>query len=532
MGKNHFIETGKQSFLKIASRFSLWGMFAAFFAYSVLYVASRSFWIDESMLAISIMESGLSPFEPLTAHNQISPWGFVLITRLVSALFGAGDLQFRLPGILVYFTAMGAFFLFLRKRFGVMIAFAFTFVMLSNPLLLRYSTEFKHYVYEFSFSILLLISYLEMREKTPGAVYVYAISAGLSIFFGISIIIIIAAIFTAGMLLRMKLSIKKAFLSGWFYLHLLFFAVFLVWYTVSITPNLKYNLLNYPHIYNVDLDFSKLWNVTHWGKAYNILLSSILEPHGVIFLLSITVAGFLYFADAIDLRSPIITIPVLIYLFVYLLNFAGLYPILLDRHLLFILPVVYLLFAFLVHQLAALAKNQSVKIIISVVLISFSTRILVDNHTRNLFFFQEIKPVLENLQTSDKVFLYFSAQPGYNWYKYSLYKRLPEPVNPDVNPVSSPRISRDEMQSNLEELITKPGAWPAVVQLTTTDKAIIYDRYLADRIISAGQSKVIFSHRSGLQMRTILEETCELTYFESRKGALILDANCVQVISN
>jgi len=532
MGGRNFLETEKQSFCKIVNKYGFAVMFVAFLAFSIFYLASRSFWIDESMVAVSIVKSGLSPFEPLKAYNQVSPWGFVLTTKFVSYLFGAGDLQFRLPGIIVYFTSLCYFYQFTKRHFGNLIAFTFAFMMLSNPLLLYYSTEFKHYVYEFSFTIFLLISYLEMHEKKPRAEAIYAISTGFSIFFGISIIFVTASIFAIEMLLRLKVSVKNTFKSKWLFLHLLYFAVFLIWYFISITPNLQNNLMNYPNVYDVTTDISKLWNIGYWGKPIIILQSSILIPHSIIFFLCVIFSVLLTKTRIFILNNPIIFTPVLIYLIMYFLNFIGKYPILKERHLLFVLPTIYLVFAFLIHKLTNLANTKSVKYMISVLLVSLSTYYLVDYQEKNQFFFQELKPVLANLNPSDKVFLYFSAQPAYNWYKQSLYNNLPKPINPDVNTISGPMISLDEMESHLEESLTKPGAWPSIAKLTKSKKRDVYHNYLANLIIGEGKSKVVFSHRSDTEMRNLLLETCNVTIFSSKYGSYIYDVNCLHGIQN
>ncbi len=55
----------KSAFLKFIDKYGLAVLFLVFFLYSVFYVASRSFWIDESMVALSIVKSGISPFVPL-----------------------------------------------------------------------------------------------------------------------------------------------------------------------------------------------------------------------------------------------------------------------------------------------------------------------------------------------------------------------------------------------------------------------------------------------------------------------------------
>lgn len=528
MKGNRIVAIDKKPFITFLDRYILIIILLAFLAYSVFVVAARSFWIDESMVALAIVQSGISPFEPLVAHNQVSPWGFVMITRLVEALFGAGDLQFRIPGILVYLTAVGYFSQFIKRRYGLLVASAITITMLANPLLLRYSTEFKHYLYEFSFVIFLLISYFEMKENITRAKYIYTFSLGLSLFFGVSIIFVVASIFTTEMLSRLKYSFKTGILSHWLLLNLVFFTLFAIWYFASVTPNLKYNLLNYPHIYNVDLGPGNLLNLNHWAKVLVVIITSILIPQSIALLVCLLAVVYLRIKKKITLNRPIFLIPVLVYLFIYLLNFAGFYPILLDRHLLFILPTFYLLFAYALSQFTAIFNKNMFRLIAFFIVVGFSALTLADYHIHNQFFFQEIKPVLKTIKTSDRVFLYFSAQPGYDWYKYSLYPNLPEPVNPHVNAATGLRIPLEEMEANLPKLITEPGAWPTIALLTTTDNSIIYEQYLESQIKAAGKSLLVISHRSGIQLRDLLKESCGLKGLEVKRGAAVYEVDCRQ----
>jgi hypothetical protein len=427
----------------------------------------------------------------------------------------------------MYFGSMGYLAAYLKRRYSLTIALAFSFVILANPLLLRYSTEFKHYLYEFSFASILLTSYFEILNKNQRAKFIYALSACLSIFFGISIIFVISAIFCVEMLRRLKLSFKKPFRSKWFLFHGLIFAGFLVWYIVSITPNLSFNLLNYPQIFNVDLGPGNLTNFSHWIKLLVTINSSILTPMSLLLLLSMIACIYLFLSRKITrLDFSIIAIPFVIYFLIYALNFAGKYPILLDRHSLFVLPSVYHLFVYLVYKLKTALTNRIIHSLLLIMLVGFSAGALIDFHLKGEFFFQEIKPVLKILHPTDKVFLYFSAQPGYNWYKLSLYKDLPIPLNPEVNVESGPAIPLEVMEARLPELITESGAWPAIALLTTTENYEIYANYLTEQIMQAGHSKVIVSHRSGLELRNILDEKCDFTYFEKKKGAYILDVTC------
>ena len=515
------------TFSNFIENYSLPVLYLAFFLYSIIYVASRSFWLDESMVALSIVESGISPFEPLKVHNQVSPWGFVLITKLVILLFGAGDLQFRLPGTMMYFGSMGYLACYFKRRYGLTVALVFSFIILANPVLLRYSTEFKHYVYEFSFAIILLTSYFEILNNNQHAKYIYGISALLSIFFGISIIFVIAAIFGVEMLRRLKLSYKKTFQAKWFLFHGLVFAGFLIWYIVSITPNIYFNLINYPHYFNFTLGPENILNVNYWGKLLNILNSVLIENLSIILIICFLSCLFLFFAKIISqLNFSIISLPFIIYLLIYFLNFAGKYPILAVRHSLFVLPAIYHLFAYLTFKLQAAIKIKVFQFILCALLIGISAGTLLDHHTQGKIFVQEIKPVLNSIHPTDKVFLYFSAQPGYQWYKLTLYQDLPIPLNPEVNAETGLGIPVEEMQSNLPELITKHGAWPAIARLTSIDDTEIYAKYLTDQISQVKQSKVIVSHRKGLDLQRNLAKKCDFTVIERNISAYILSVNC------
>jgi len=478
------------------------------------------------MVALAIVNSGLSPFEPLTLHNQASPWGFVLITKLMAFLFGPGDLQFRLPGILLYFCAVSYLTQYWKRRFGNLFAFSFAFILLFNPFLLRYSTEFKHYIFEFSFAIFILVGYLEYRQGLRRGILVYSLAVALSLFFGISIIIVVSAVFTVEIISMLRISFRKAITSRWLFSHAAFFILFLVWYFVSITPNLKFNIQNYQNFFGIELDPAKLIDADHWESVYEILGSCILPAHSIIFQLSGLSAILLWIAGIMDLRKPSVTFFPLTYLFVYALNLLGLYPILLDRHLMFILPSLYLIYGFLADKLSGLFNSHTIRAAFFVILMGISSISLIDAHLNRSFFFQEFKPLLKTLAPSDRVFVHFAAQPGYYWYKEILYPWLPDPLNPPVNAQSGPKISSEKMREDFEKYFILPGAFPAVAQLTMTEDAHLYNEYMLNHIISAGKSKLVVSHRTGTQLRNMIGDVCEYTYFARTKASYILEISC------
>lgn len=498
-----------------------------FFAYSLFYVARRSFWIDEAMAALAIVNSGLSPFKPLAVYNQVSPWGFVLITRLMQALFGAGDLQFRLPGLVFYFAGMAALGRYLKRYFGLAAAAGILVAMLANPLLLRYSTEFKHYIYEFTFAIFLLVNYLRVKTGEPRAMQAYSVSLMLSIFFGISTLFVVASIFTIETFMRLRSSIRDYFKSGWLFLHAAYGVVFVMWYFLSITPNLRNNLINYPHIYGVDLGWANLTSMSHWAKVLQNAIFSLFVPQSVFLL--VCLAGLLLFNLRV-LRArdwAVLGAPVLVYLYIYAANFMGVYPILTDRHLLFTLPMFYILFALALSKTSSLFSSKILRAAPAFLLTGMSLVSLVIAHRGNQFFFQEIKPVLAEVAPDDDLFIYFSAQPGYEWYRYSLFPDLPDALNPPVNTDSGPRFSQEEMAENLPARIRETGAWPAIAYLTQTDQAFLYEEYIGDMVIRARHSLLLISHRSGKFLRNYLEdEACLVKRVFGLRGASIYTVDC------
>lgn len=500
----------------------------AFFLYSAMFVARRSFWIDESMVALALVNSELSPFVPTTLYNQVAPWGFMLITRLSQIFFGAGDLQFRLPGLVFYTFGMIILARYLKQRFNLATASAITIAMLANPLLLQYSTEFKPYVYEFTFAILVLVSFLKMEDGDSHAFRVYSASILLSIFFSISTVFIIGAVFLIEGIKQVRMPPKEFFTSRWFILHLVYGILFLAWYMLSITPNLRFNLMNYPHIYSVDLGPDNLTNLAHWGKVLVNAILSMLVPQSILFLLCLIGLLFNPKHEKSPSNKAFLIIPILVYGLIYAANFTGFYPILIDRHLLYTLPVFYLLFAYSLNNLISCFNHKMLKAAAPAVLIVMAMTTLAIHHLNNKFFFQELKPVLTEIQPDDDVFIYFTAQPGYDWYKLTQYPELPEPLNTRVNPASGPRLPIEDLASDLSERIMDVGAWPAMAYLTQTDDAYLYDEdYLGEMIKEKGNSLLLISHRSGKLLREYLQEPCEIERVISRRGASIFSVSCV-----
>jgi hypothetical protein len=214
-------------------------------------------------------------------------------------------------------------------------------------------------------------------------------------------------------------------------------------------------------------------------------------------------------------------------LIIYAANFSGYYPILVDRHLLYTLPVFYLLFAYALTHFSMNLDLKWLKAAAPIILILIALITSGIYYFNNEFFFQEIKPVLEEIQPDDDLFVYFAAQPGYEWYKFIRYQDLPEPINPQINPASGPAIPLEEMIADLPNRIKETGAWPTIALLTQLKEAHLYEEeYMGDMIKKEAESLLLISHRSGLYLRNYLEETCGISRIFRRPGASVYQVNC------
>ena len=498
----------------------------AFFLYSVLYLAARSFWLDEAMLALSIVESSGSPFERLPLHNQSSPWGFVIFAKLFGYLFGIHDLSFRLPGILFYYVSIFVFIKYLYQRFGFANALVVGILVLSNPILLRYSTEFKHYIFEASLTFLLITFYSDFKIEGKHAESLYMLSLFAAVFIGISNIFIVGSIFFVEVISWRNYPVASSKKKRWIAAHALFVILFVIWYVVSIRLNLENNVLNYPHVYDVDFQPQKLLKLGYWFRLMKILRESTPPMHLAIPGLILAFAFLFQHKTRSHDRRGMLLLPLFAYLLIYLLNIIGIYPILKARHFLFFIPLIYLVIAYVINDLRQFPFKNLARSAFFAIMLLPSLLKMAESHLKRTCFFQEMKPVLKTIGQSDDLVVYFSAQPAYEWYRKSLFPDLPDPVNPLVETKSGPKIPIEDIKTNTKELISKRGAWPSITISTITEGSDYYDAYLFDYIKNRKEVFVLFSHRDDRNLRKKIELECKITTASKAEGVILFKVNC------
>ncbi|HAV77435.1 MAG TPA: hypothetical protein DCX53_08780, partial [Anaerolineae bacterium] len=129
------------------------------------YLTLRSFWVDEAMLALNIVNRNfLDLFKPLD-YDQGAPIGFLLIEKLFNVLLGRNELVLRLFPLTLGLLSLWIFYLLL-KRFtngaGLVIAVA---LFSLNPRLVYYSSEVKQYIGDVFIAIALLLIAVDLLEQ-------------------------------------------------------------------------------------------------------------------------------------------------------------------------------------------------------------------------------------------------------------------------------------------------------------------------------------------------------------------------------
>jgi len=130
-------------------------------------LVNRSLWLDEASLSVSFLDRSLAnlwdgPFE----GNQTAPLGWLYVTKLITVIFGTSEFALRLGSVLFYLLTIGAVWLAARKIFEVppVLAAAAAALFANITYVLEYSNEFKPYIAEGFFVLLVLLAFHAYRK--------------------------------------------------------------------------------------------------------------------------------------------------------------------------------------------------------------------------------------------------------------------------------------------------------------------------------------------------------------------------------
>lgn len=113
---------------------------------SLLHAEHKPFWYDELCTWIVTRQPGISGIWNALIRAADSPApGFYLIEKICSALVHDQNIAFRIPSILGFCGSVWFLFVWLKKRFGPLVAIAGAQVPFISALFLTYATEARPY---------------------------------------------------------------------------------------------------------------------------------------------------------------------------------------------------------------------------------------------------------------------------------------------------------------------------------------------------------------------------------------------------
>ena len=132
---------------------------------SVLYAANASLWVDESALALNIIQRTYADLLQPLDYGQAAPAGFLLLEKFVSLRFGIGEYALRL---IPFLSGIASLFLFhavvKRCLMREAVPWALFLFAIASPLV-YYSSELKQYSSDVFVALVILLAGIHVREK-------------------------------------------------------------------------------------------------------------------------------------------------------------------------------------------------------------------------------------------------------------------------------------------------------------------------------------------------------------------------------
>lgn len=160
------------------------------------YLFNRSLWLDESMLALNIVNREFSQLLSPLDYNQGAPLGFLMLERLAVQVFGTSEYALRLFPLISGIISLFLFYHMAKRTVtSKAVPIALGLFAISGPLI-YYSSEVKQYSSDVAIAISLYSAaiYFESCKLTPWRVAVFGFLGAASIWFSHSSVFILAGI--------------------------------------------------------------------------------------------------------------------------------------------------------------------------------------------------------------------------------------------------------------------------------------------------------------------------------------------------
>lgn len=392
------------------------------------YLANRSLWYDELMLALNIVNKPFAQLLLPLEYGQAAPIGFLMVEKVAIQIFGNNEFALRLFPLLCGMLSVYLYYEVAQRfvrRPAVIIGLAI--ISISDPLI-YYSSELKQYSSDVAITLglyLIGLYYLERRQLNIANGLVLGFIGAIAIWFSQPSAFVLAAMGLALLSSHLNLNSKSArsFIADTFAVSL-WITSFVLYYFIQ----LRYL------IHNEEL-------VDYWKNAFMPFLPTSLsdarwfldagfaifrDPVG---LSATGIAAFLFLMGCYSMYGQhkdklyLLALPIL---FALLASALKKYPFS-GRLLLFTVPSVVVLISAGIEEVRDRTVKYSYAIgIVLLGLLFLHPALAAGNHLMHPRTGEEIKPVLNYLKTKhregDVEYVYYGADRAFKYYgsKYNL----------------------------------------------------------------------------------------------------------------
>ena len=149
------------------------------------YLYNRSLWLDESLIALNIVErSFLKLLYPLN-YSQSAPIGFVLLEKLAIQVFGNNEYALRLFPLISGILSLILFYQVAKRWINPKaVPIALSLFVISEPLI-YYSSEVKQYSSDVAIALLIFLvtDYIISKKLTHNRIFLFGVIGSISLWF-------------------------------------------------------------------------------------------------------------------------------------------------------------------------------------------------------------------------------------------------------------------------------------------------------------------------------------------------------------
>jgi len=415
----------------------------SFIVIVIMYVKCRSLWLDEAMLAESIVSrSWPELLVPPLSNNQSAPVLYVIFVKLIGQIFGYSEFSLRILSLLAWIGLLIGEKIFLKRVLGCKSNIQIAFIVAVTALLpayIWYSNELKPYVSDAFFAILSLLLYFyytRSKIKLPALTGFYILILGFSspaIFFigGILSSEFLTVVFTK----ERKKEILFLLISG--IVVVAVFGLYYYWWMLPVVEPMKEYWGKANNIQEGIHNISRIFSPFVKGPRAGLGMGDATYSQFVWFFVPFALLGIFSFIKS---KNRIAYSVVMSLFFAIFASAIGYWPV--NGRLWLFLPAIVFVFTpaglTYIHDKI---KHENITRLLEVFVFSAIIIILSINcprytGDRTYIGSQEINPLInyvqKNIRNNEKLYVYVSAQPAFKYKNGYAKTKIGNVVNDNI----------------------------------------------------------------------------------------------------